>query len=104
MLTIPLLASALFLSTWLIVRVHVRRRAEAGRWRVVTRTLDDGSRRVMLAGPDGGERVIRELPATLDGQALEAELREARSSAFGEALRLNDPRPARPAPAGRTRS
>jgi hypothetical protein len=104
MFTISLLALALFLSTWLVAKVHVRRRAEAGRWRVVTRTLSDGSRRVVLAGPDGGERVVRELPAALDGLELEAELREARSSAFGEALRLNQPRVAGPAPAPRTRS
>ena len=83
------------------VRSYARRRAAAARWRVVTRTLVDGTRRVVLSGP-GGERVVRELPAALDGAQLEAELLEARSRAFGEALRLNQPLAAR-APAPRTR-
>jgi hypothetical protein len=89
MLTMVLVSLALLVVT-LAGRSYLRRRAAAGRWRVVTRTLEDGSRCVVLAGP-GGERVIRELPATLDGPALEDELMEARSRAFGEALRLNEP-------------
>ena len=101
MLTITLAALTLLVAS-IAVRSLSRRRAAAGRWRVVTRTLDDGTRRVMLAGP-GGERVVRELPAALDGAALEDELLEARSRAFGEALRLNEPLAAR-GPAPRTRS
>src|SRR3712207_854121 len=90
MLTIPLIALAVLVA-WLVVRAMLRRRANAARWRVVTRTLADGKRMVVLVGPDGGERVIRELPAALDGAALEVELMEARAKAFGEALRLNEP-------------
>jgi hypothetical protein len=101
MLTITLVTLSLLVAS-LALRSFTRRRAAAGRWRVVTRTLDDGSRRVILAGPDG-ERVVRELPAALDGPALEDELCEARSRAFGEALRLNEPLAAR-AHAPRTRS
>src|SRR5687767_10691776 len=102
MLTIPLIVLAV-LATWLVVRAVMRRRADANRWRVVTRTLEDGRRLVVLAAPAGDERVVRELPAALDGAALESALREARSLAFGEALRLNEP-VAGPAPAARTRS
>jgi hypothetical protein len=102
MLTIPLTALAL-LAVWLLVRAALRRRAQASRWRVVTRTVDDGSRVIVLAGPGGRERVISELPAALQGAALESALLDARSKAFGEALRLNEPLAA-PAPAPRTRS
>jgi hypothetical protein len=102
MYTISLIAIALFLG-WLVLRGFLRRRAEASRWHVVTRTLADGTRRVLLAGPGGGERVIREFPATLDGAALESALLDARSMAFSEAMRLNAP-PAPRAPAPRTRS
>ena len=101
MLTIPLIALGVLVA-WLAVRAVLRRRANASRWRVVTRTLADGKRRVVLVGP-GGERVIRELPAALEGAALEVELREARSMAFGEALRLNEPLAA-PGTAPRIRS
>ena len=100
-MTIPLAALGLLLA-WLVVRAALRRRAHAHRWRVLTRTLEDGRRLVVLASPTGAERVIRELPAALDGVALEAALRDARSLAFGEALRLNEP-PAGRAPAARTR-
>jgi hypothetical protein len=101
MLTIPLIALGIVVA-WLVLRAVMRRRAEAHRWRVVTRTLDDGRRLVVLVAPGGGERVIRELPAALDGAALESELRDARSLAFSEALRLNEPVAGR-APVARTR-
>ena len=101
MLTIPLIVLAALVA-WLVLRAVMRRRADANRWRVVTRTLEDGRRLVVLAAPAGEERVIRELPAALDGAALESALREARASAFGEALRLNEP-VADQAPAARTR-
>ena len=103
MLLIPLTALAV-LAIWLAFRAWLRRRAAAGRWHVVTRTAGDGTRLVVLAGPDGRERVVRELPAAMDGAALESALLDARSKAFGEALRLNaPPAPAR-APAPRIRS
>ena len=89
------------LAAWLVARAVMRRRADANRWRVVTRTLEDGRRLVVLAAPAGDERVVRELPAALDGAALETALAEARSLAFGEALRLNEP--VGRAPAARTR-
>jgi hypothetical protein len=100
MLTIPLIVLAVVI-VWLVIRAFLRRRADANRWRVVTRTLDDGRRLVVLAAPAGDERIIRELPAALDGAALEEALRDARSTAFGEALRLNEP--VGRAPAARTR-
>ena len=102
MLTIPLIALGVLVA-WLVIRAVVRRRAEAHRWQVVTRTLDDGRRLVVLVSPTGAERVIRELPAALRGADLESALRDARSRAFGEALRLNEPAAGR-APAARTRS
>ena len=46
--------------------------------------------------------MITELPAGLNGAALESALLDARSKAFGEALRLNEP-VAGQAPAARTR-
>ena len=101
MLTIPLIVLAVLVA-WLVLRAALRRRADANRWRVVTRTLEDGRRLVVLAAPAGDERIIRELPAALDGAALESALRDARSLAFSEALRLNEPLAARE-PAGRTR-
>jgi hypothetical protein len=88
---------------WFVIRAVLRRRAEASRWHVVTRTLVDGTRRVVLAGPGGGERVVTELPSTLEGAALEYALLDARSKAFSEAMRLNAP-PAPRAHAPRTRS
>jgi hypothetical protein len=102
MLTIPLMALGLLVA-WLVVRAVVRRRAYARRWQVVTRTLEDGRRLVVLVSPTGAERVIREVAAAVDGAALESALRDARSLAFGEALRLNDAATGR-APAARTRS
>jgi hypothetical protein len=102
MLTISLLAVAVLVPA-LASRVHLRSRPRAERWRVVTRTLEDGRRQVALAGP-GSERLVKELPADLDGLDLEIALGEARSRAFDEALRLNEPLPAAPAPAARTRS
>ncbi len=100
MLTISLLAIALLVPA---VAGRARMRRQGQRWRVVTRTLEDGTRHVMLVGPNG-ERVVKELPAALDGAELEAALLDARSRAFDEALRLNEPPPAAPAPAARTRS
>ncbi|HEV3002314.1 MAG TPA: hypothetical protein VGW75_16350 [Solirubrobacteraceae bacterium] len=102
MLTISLLALVALVAC-LFARGLLRRRAAAGRWRVVTRTVEDGRRLVLLAGPGGGERVVAELPATLTGVELETALLDARSKAFGEALRLNE-LPAGRAPAPRTRS
>jgi hypothetical protein len=102
MLTIALLATVA-LAGCLCVRAVLRRRAVASRWRVVTRTLEDGERLVLLAGPGGRKRVVAEFPASLAGAALESALLDARSKAFGEALRLNERAPAR-APAPRTRS
>ena len=102
MSTVPLIALAALLA-WFLVRALLRRRAEASRWHVVTRTVDDGSRLVVLTAPGGGERVMAELPAALDGAALESALLDARAKAFSEALRLNEPVAAR-APAPRTRS
>ena len=89
MFTITVIAVALG-AAWLLVRRFQRRRAAARRWHVVTRTTGDGTRQVVLTGP-GGERVMKELPASLDGLALENELLDARSKAFAEALRLNQP-------------
>ena len=100
-MTIPLIALGILVA-WLVMRAALRRRADAHRWRVLTRTLEDGRRLVVLASPTGSEQVIRELPAALHGAALEAALRDARASAFGEALRLNEPAAGR-APAARTR-
>ena len=102
MLTIALIA-AVALAASLSVRAVLRRRAEAARWRVVTRTLEDGQRLVVLAGPGDRERVVAEFPAALSGAALESALLDARSKAFGEALRLNERTPNR-APAPRIRS
>jgi hypothetical protein len=101
MLTIPLIVLAV-LTAWLVVRAVMRRRADAARWHVVTRTLEDGRRLVVLTAPAGDERIVKELPAALAGAALENELREARSLAFGEALRLNEPVAGR-GPAARSR-
>jgi hypothetical protein len=100
-LTITLIALAL-LAAWIVVRSLLRRRAYAAQWHVVTRTRADGTRCVVLAGPGGRERVTHELPAALEGIALEDALLSARSQAYAEAMRLNDP-PVR-APAPRTRS
>ena len=101
-MTIPLIALAVLVA-WLVLRAVLRRRADANRWRVATRTLGDSRRLVVLAAPRGGEGVIRELPAALDAAALESALRDARSLAFTEAMRLNKPLAGR-APAARTRS
>ena len=101
MLAIALIALAL-LAAVAVVRLLLRRRAAAARWRVMTRTAEDGTRRVVLAGPGGRERVIAVLPAALEGAALESALLDARSRAFAEALRLNEPRAGR-APAPRMR-
>jgi hypothetical protein len=102
MLTITALTAVAVLGC-LGARMVLRRRAVARRWRVVTKTLEDGQRRVLLAGPGARERVVAEFPATLAGAALESALLDARSKAFGEALRLNERAPARP-PAPRMRS
>ena len=58
-------------------------------WSVVTRTQEDGTLVVALRAPEGGERVIRELPPGLSGPELTSELRLAREEAAFQAAELN---------------
>ena len=87
-----LLAVAGF-AVYLVWSGSMRRRVEESRWRVVTRTGEDGALRVLVRGPDGGERVVKELPPGLEGAELTAELRLAREEAFLQAEELNRPSP-----------
>ena len=87
-----LVLAAIGLIAWVVLGSQARRREEASRWRVVTRTAEDGSLRVLVEGP-GGERLIKELPAGLEGPELTSELRLAREEAFLQAEELNRPGP-----------
>ena len=58
-------------------------------WSVVTHTREDGTLVVALRGPEGGERVVRELPPGLTGHELTSELRLAREEAADQAAELN---------------
>ncbi|HEV2812770.1 MAG TPA: hypothetical protein VGW10_05900 [Solirubrobacteraceae bacterium] len=78
---------------YMVFSAYARSRAEAARWRVATKTASDGSLRVVLEGPDGGERLVKELPASLEGPELTGELRLAREEAFMQAEELNRPGP-----------
>ena len=88
-----LLLAALAFAAYLVLTSVARRNAAAQRWRVETKTAPDGSLRVVVAGPDGGERLVKELPAGLEGPELTSELRLAREEAFMQAEELNRPGP-----------
>lgn len=60
-----------------------------GRWRAVTRTEADGALVVAVVRPGGPERVVRRLPADLEGYELTAELELAREEAQRTAEQLN---------------
>ncbi len=92
LLLLLIVLAAVAFAIYLAVSAHARRRAQAERWRVVTRTAEDGSLRVAVAGP-GGERLVKELPPALDGAELTSELRLAREEAFLQAEELNRPAP-----------
>lgn len=66
-----------------------RRAAPAAVWKVITRTEHDGTLVVALRGPEGGERVVKELPPALSGPDLTSELRLAREEAQFQADELN---------------
>lgn len=59
------------------------------RWRVVTRTQGDGTLLVTVGRPGTAERVVRELPPTLGGYELAAELELAKEEAESTAEQLN---------------
>ena len=111
---VTLLVAVVGLATWLAVRSVARRRAYARSWHVGTRTRDDGTHLVVLEGPGGAERIVRELEPGLGEAALTGELRAARAEAFLQADLLNRPprptgppgpaAPAGPEPVARTRS
>ena len=88
-----LLLAGLAFAVYLVLTGMARRNAAAQRWRVETKTSPDGSLRVVLEGPDGGERLVKELPAGLEGPELTSELRLAREEAFMQAEELNRPGP-----------
>ena len=77
------------LVAWIVLSRSAGRQIEAARWRVVTRTAQDGTLRVAVESPEGGERVVRELPPALEGPELTAELRLAREEAQLQADELN---------------
>ena len=77
------------LVAWIVLSRSARRQVGAARWRVVTRTADDGTLRVAVESPEGGRRVVRELPPALEGPELTAELRLAREEAQLQADELN---------------
>ena len=83
LIVVALLALAVYLVLPLLSRDRRRRT-----WQVVTRARDDGAYVVAVRGP-GGERVVRELPAALEGPDLTAELRLAREEAQAQADELN---------------
>ncbi len=111
---VTLLVAVVGLAAWLAVRAVARRRAYARTWHVGTRTRDDGTHVIVLEGPNGAERVVREVTPGLGEAALTAELRSARADAFLQADQLNrparpkgpkgPPSPAGPEPVARTRS
>jgi hypothetical protein len=88
---ILVLLGVLGFAVYLVLSGTMRRREAASRWRVVTHTGEDGALRVVVRAPDGGERVVKELPAGLEGPELTAELRLAREEAFLQAEELNRP-------------
>ncbi|HEX8084969.1 MAG TPA: hypothetical protein VF529_11825 [Solirubrobacteraceae bacterium] len=81
--------AAVALIVWLVLGAQARRGQEAARWRVATKTAADGTLRVVIEGPGGGERVVKELPPGLEGAELTSELRLAREEAFIQAEELN---------------
>ncbi|HEX2084566.1 MAG TPA: hypothetical protein VHF89_02710 [Solirubrobacteraceae bacterium] len=89
LLELLLVLVALALIAWAVLGVRTGRRARAARWRVVTKTAADGTLRVVIEGPGGGERVVKELPPGLEGPELTSELRLAREEAFMQAQELN---------------
>jgi hypothetical protein len=90
LLLLLLVVALVVLAVWLVLTARARQRsvAPAG-WRVVTRTLDDGTYVVAVRGEEGGERVVRSLPPALEGAELTSELRLAREEAQLQADELN---------------
>ena len=81
--------AAVALLAWAVMGFQARRSVEQARWRVVTRTAEDGTLRVAIQGPGGGERLVKELPPGLEGPELTSELRLAREEAHLQAEELN---------------
>lgn len=75
------------LAVWLFLAAHSHRH-EAREWQVTTRTVRDGTLLVGLRGP-GSEKVVRELPPSLEGEDLQRALRLARADAQRQADALN---------------
>lgn len=90
LLLVLLVLALAALAVWYVLASRSARRLEAGGWRVITRTREDGTYIVAVRG-EGGERVVRELPPALEGAELTAELRLAREEAQLQADELNRP-------------
>ena len=82
-----ILVGLLGLAVWLFFAVHSHRHEER-EWQVTTRTTRDGTLVVGVRGRDE-ERVVRELPPTLDGADMQRALRLARADAQRQADALN---------------
>ena len=89
-LDVLIILAAIAFIVYVVWGATERRRVDAARWRVVTKTASDGSLRVLVEGP-GGERLVKELPPGLEGPELTAELRLAREEAALQADELNRP-------------
>ena len=91
LIEVLIVLAVLALVAWWVAGGSSRRQLPAPEWEVVTRTLEDGSLRVAIRSPEGGERTVRELPPGLEGPELTAELRLAREEAALQADELNRP-------------
>jgi hypothetical protein len=89
LLILVVLLLAIACAVYLVADARAKRSAQGERWRVLTRTAEDGTLRVLVAGPGGGERLVKELPAALEGAELTSELRLAREEAALQAEELN---------------
>ena len=75
------------LAVWVFLAAHTHRH-ERREWHVTTRTVRDGTLLVAIRGPDD-ERMVRELPPSLEGSDLQRALRLARADAQRQADVLN---------------
>lgn len=89
MITLALLVVLALLA--LAAYVLLRRRAAEPEWTVERRAREDGTLVVSVASRRGGERVVRELPPTLEGAELASELRLGWEEAQLQADELNRP-------------
>jgi hypothetical protein len=91
---VALLAIAALIG-WLLLRAAQAQSTRSARWQVAERTDQDGTVIVEVVRPGQHPRRVRALPPTLEADAFDWELAQARADAEAQAAALNVGRPTR---------